>query len=636
MILIEILYSLVMSVAVGAGLGAWFPINSVAGRIMAGSVSAPLLLLGINIATDIPLSYIAPLVYGASLIGLIKFYRSIQDGEMLRVLINPIFVLPLIYMLLLATINPVGYQSFEWDEFASWLYWSKELYLADGLNAGELAWQKLGYPQAWPTALAFPQLLFGQFEPMRSLAVGVVWHAAVLGTAYEIIVTYLQRKRWASSGIITLTGYSIIFLLLAAEALRKLVPQDFLIELPQIFLLSSVFGLFCLAGLGTEKLRGLSFTAGILLAAGMMVKISVIAAAPAAAAMVIYLSLAQNSGASDSGRCVNLALNLIHFLIPVALVQVVWTAYAGEFQSGLSTLSITFDYSEDHVALLARLGEAAWAYIGSWKMPLTMMSGIGLAYAAGKKEFRPIVIGLLVYFVFYSAGLFQLYAFRFGPVEVAELQSHQRYLRVPLRLMHILGVIFLLILAVTGPRFEFKHYISERGFVSAAVLAVILVSGYQLFVIRQSLVDVRDRYSLSQERLGVITELQSDRKALDPILTKFGNSKPLIALIAQGDDGYSLRVVRFLALSNRKGEDRIKYRILNGFTWSEHPGDKKRKPITALKLTDILRTADIIWGHRRDAWIDGMLANFTVGCQKNVSWRFLVKQRANDKYICIP
>ncbi|MBT8004735.1 MAG: hypothetical protein HN578_17640 [Rhodospirillales bacterium] len=627
---------MVTSVAIGAGLGAWFPINSVAGRVMAGSVLVPLLLLGINIATDIPLSYITLLVYGVSLVGLIKFFRSVQVGEMLRVLINPIFVLPLIFLIFLSTINHIGYQSFEWDEFASWLYWSKELYLADGLNAGELAWQQLGYPQAWPIALALPQLLFGQFEPMRSLAVGVVWHAAVLGIAYEIIVVYMQRNRWASPGIITLTGYSIIFLLLAAEALRKLVPQDFLIELPQIFLLSSVFGLFCLTGLGAEKLRGLSFTAGVLLAAGMMVKVSVIAAVPAATVIVIYLSLAQSSGASSGGRYSNLALNLVLFSIPVALVQVVWAAYAGEFQSGLSTLSISFDYSEDHVALLARLGEAAWAYIGSWKMPLTLMSGIGLAYAAGEKEFRPIVIGLLVYFVFYSAGLFQLYAIRFGPVEVAELQSHQRYLRVPLRIMHILGVIFLLILVVTGSIFEFKHYLSARGFVSVAVLAVILVGGYQLYVVRQSLMDVRDRYSLSQERLGVIKELQSDRKALEPFLTNFGNSKPLIALIAQGDDGYSLRVVRFLALSNRKGEDRIKYRVLNGFTWSEHSGDKKRQPITALKLTEILRAADIIWGHRRDAWIDGIFKNFTVGCQKNISWRFLVKQRANNKYICIP
>ena len=95
-------------------------------------------------------------------------------------------------------------------------------------------------------------------------------------------------------------------------------------------------------------------------------------------------------------------------------------------------------------------------------------------------------------------------------------------------------------------------------------------------------------------------------------------------------------MVRFLALSNRKGEDRIKYRLLNGFTWSEHPDDKKGQTITALKLTDILREADIIWGHRRDAWIDGIFKNFTVGCQRNASWRFLVKQGADNDYICIP
>ena len=636
---VEISISVAVGIAVGTGLGAWFPLNSIAGRVMAGSLLAPLLLLGLNVMTGIPLSNISLMVYGLSLAGLIKLYRGLRGAGMFRVLANPVFVLPLIFLALLFTINPIGYQSFEWDEFASWLYWSKELYLADNLNAGNLSWRQLGYPQAWPMALAFPQLLYGQFDPMRSLAVGVVWHAAALGIVYEFMVTYLHRKNWASSGVICLVGYSIIFFLLAAEALRKLVPQDFLIELPQIFLLSSIFALFCLAGLGAERLRGLFFTAGVMLAAGMMVKISVIAAVPATAVMVIYLSMAEKSEFFGYQRLTGAALNLGLFLLPVALTQVAWIFYAGQFQSDLSKLEFSFDFSGDHLALLARLADAAWAYIESWKMPLTLTSCIGLAYGVSKKEFRPVVIGLLLFIIVYGAGLFQLYAFRFGPIEVAELQSHQRYLRVPLRVVHILGIAFLLILAVTdvmGSRFDFQRYISARRFVGAATLSVLMVGGYQIYAIRQSLTDIRDRYSLSQERLAVIMELQLDRQALEPILTKFENSKPLIALIAQGDDGYSLRVVRFLALSNRKGESRIKYSILNGYSWSERPDNRSRQPTTALKLSSILRKADIIWGHRRDAWIEEIFKKFTTGCAENASWRFLVKLGSDDNYRCIP
>jgi hypothetical protein len=402
--------------------------------------------------------------------------------------------------------------------------------------------------------------------------------------------------------------------------------------------LSSVFALFCLAGLGSERLRGLSFTVGVMLAAGLMVKISVLAAVPAAAVMVIYLSLAEKSGASGNRRAMDSVLNIGLFLLPIALVQAAWVDHAAQFQTDLSKLDISLDYSADHIALLARLGDAAWAYIESWKMPLTLMSAVGLAYGASKQEFRPVVIGLLLYFIIYGAGLFQLYAFRFGPIEVAELQSHQRYLRVPLRLMHILGIAFLLILAMTdamGSRFDFKQYFSARGFIGAAILAVVMIGGYQLYAVRQGLTDVRDRYSLSQERLGVITELRRDRQALKPILNEFGKSKPLIALIAQGGDGYSLRVARFLALSNGKGEERVKYRIFGIYSWSDHPDNTSRQPIAASKLIGILRTADIIWGHRRDAWFDNVFKIFTAGCAEDASWRFLVKQGAGNSYRCI-
>jgi len=638
MIFIETSLSVIMGLAVGVGLGAWFPINSVAGRVMVGSLLAPLLLIGLNAAVGVSLSNIAILIYGISLVGMIKFIRSTPRDEMYRVLANPVFVLPLIFLLLLLTIGPIGYQTFEWDEFASWLYWGKELYLADSFNAADLSWRQLGYPQAWSVALAFPQLLYGQFEPMRSLAVGLIWHAAALGAVFELIVTYLKQRKWASSGVNSVVGYSFIFLLLAAEALRKLVPQDFLIELPQIFILSSVFVLFCLAGLGLERMRGLSFTVGTMVAAGMMVKISVIAAVPAAAVMVIHLSLTKKSSVAGAHRILDSALNLGLFLLPVALTLVAWNVYAGQFQSDLSKISISFDYSSDHLALLARLGDAAWAYIGSWKMPLTLVSGIGLAYAAAKREFRPVVIGFMLYVIFYSAGLFQLYAFRFGPFEIAELQSHQRYLRVPLRTMHLLGPVFLFILAVTvvmKSKFDFKHHVSVRKFSGVAILAVFIVGGYQLYVVRQSLADVKERTSLSQERLAVIKNLQRDRQALEETLSGFEKSKPLIALIAQGDDGYSLRVVRYLALANNRGEARTKYRVLNAYSWSESANKKWRAPITASKLTEILQTADIIWGHRRDAWIDGILKNFTAGCRQGLRWRFLVKLGAENNYRCV-
>ena len=108
---------------------------------------------------------------------------------------------------------------------------------------------------------------------------------------------------------------------------------------------------------------------------------------------------------------------------------------------------------------------------------------------------------------------------------------------------------------------------------------------------------------------------------------------PVVALIAQGDDGFAVRVVRFLALANRRGEVRLVYKTLPGYSWGNGPWMAK---ITSEQLIQKLRAADIVWGHHKDDWIEVALKPLASTCKEGVSWRFLVKKSTPvEEFECI-
>ncbi len=615
MVLLESSLSVATGFLTAVGLGTWLPIQSFAGRILAGLLFAPLLLILLNIIVPVPLSNLSLLISAVSVVGWIRLVSISEFRDLIPAVINPALVLPVFFVVGLIFAGDVRYQIFEWDEFASWLNWTKELYLNDSLTESDMIWRNLGYPQAWPMALAIPQLNFATFDPMRSLAVGVLWHAAVLGLVYEVVTRYLANIEWASPQVIVLAGYALIFVLLAAETFRKIVPQDFLIELPQTFALAGVFSLLFLVGIGQERLRGASIVAGLILAAGLLIKVSVIAAVPAAAIIVILLGFGReyaDGGWKDS------FVNLGFFLLPIVIVQFVWIQFAGKFESRLSSLELEFGLTTEHLVLLARILDAAWNYIVSWKMPMTLFAVAGVIYGIVSREFRPMAIGLTAYIAIYGFGLLQLYAFRFGPFEVAELQSLQRYIRVPLRLTHVFGLVILVLASanlLSGTKADLRRHLSVGSLLALFAAVVIFVGGFQIYAINYGITEVRDRFSMSQKRLNNINALQDDRRKLERIIADSGIATPTVALIAQGDDGFAARVVSFLALPNRRSNTGKIYKVIGGYSWGETRKNPWMRQITATRLAEILSVVDIIWVHQSDAWMDGVLGRLGLSCK---------------------
>ena len=163
---------------------------------------------------------------------------------------------------------------------------------------------------------------------------------------------------------------------------------------------------------------------------------------------------------------------------------------------------------------------------------------------------------------------------------------------------------------------------------------------YQVVSIRGSLSDIKLRTNMSPDRVAVINSLQEEHTEVLVLINNLGSRPkgkfPVVALIAQGDDGFAVRVVRFLALANRRGEERSVYKILPGYSWGIKKENLWMGKITSEQLAQRLRAADIVWGHRKDDWIEVALKPLASACKEGVSWRFLVKKSTPvEEFECI-
>ena len=160
MIMYETILSILTVLMTSLGLGSLLPLKSLGARVIVGSAMTTLLLLMLNIFTKQQFSNLVLMILIISIFGIVKFIFSLKKNSRGLVLFHPIFILPMILIIFLLISENISYQSIDWDEFSSWLYWTKELYLADSLLLNDMKWQSLKYPQGWPVSLSFPQFFF--------------------------------------------------------------------------------------------------------------------------------------------------------------------------------------------------------------------------------------------------------------------------------------------------------------------------------------------------------------------------------------------------------------------------------------------------------------------------------------------
>lgn len=636
------LLSLLFVTATAAGLGIWFPLRSPGGRMFLGAAAIPVLLYLLNFGSGIGISTASLVVAVASLPGLVRAVLNARNGGMTaRIFFHPTVVLIAVAGALMAVRGIDGYSPYSGDEFASWLHWTKEAFVTDTMLADGMAWQNYAYTQGWPLAMLYPQLLSDQFDLVRSMPVGLVWHAALLGLVYDAFLSHLKRN-----GLIESTArreavaWLVILLLLSAEATWTLLPQLLLVEKPQVFMIAAMFGFLFLGLAGGEDRNWCALGAGCALAAGYLVKVIVLGAAPAA--LLVALTPAYRGTAhwrprtGDEWR--SLFRTIACVLVPLAAIYVSWPLLRPVAPPGgclADPFAVRIGGSIDplgHAANVAMaLAKGIGNYLAVYKLPITVLAVAGLLGGLTHRRFVPVIAGILLYDAVYVGGLHSLYAFCYGEYQLSQLASLQRYIRIPLRLTHLFGLVMLafLVIEFAGRRRigAIRKSLHARWITALLVLAIVSGGVWQVRALDLSLRNTALRDLEPRRTVLRIARVEKDIGALLKLIDKQGLKMPLIVQIAQNRAGFDLRIARYGALARHRGHERRFYRMHNDYSWGREKKNLWMKPTTVDRLIAQLKKADIVWPLFVDPWILTVISKLTdnESCRRVPTEYFLVR-----------
>ncbi len=363
-------------------------------RFYLGLCLIPLLLLILDLPLGLPLSAAADVVGLVAAVGLVRWARDTSRGEVTGLAIHPVFVLPVMHALVSA-VSPVAYEPSRYDEFTYWLLMPKQMILVNHATPHGLPFpSRADYAPGWSLLVAYPFLATHQrFTPGPLLWLPFLCATGVAATIFDLIGSTMRR-----SSIGATTASWVGALLAPAFGLVSLVPEHLLVEPP---LEGAWILLFLLLALGTTtdvEPRTLGLSAGLLLAAGWLLKKPFAAALPIGG--ILWWGLRRES--SHRHRIAD----AVAILGPVLLVMTIWTVATYRIKPSIPVFG--WNPKAAPAALLAAAEEQlGLLFRASPILALaTAVGGVGLIFT---KRYRITCFGWLAYATVYCAGLAWLY-----------------------------------------------------------------------------------------------------------------------------------------------------------------------------------------------------------------------------------
>ena len=564
--------------------------------------------------------------------------RARKETDWTGIAIHPVVVFPVLFFIVSLVSGYSGYTVFANDEYGSWLVWTREAWWFDTIRHPDMQWRILAYTQGWPTTLIYPQLFFGSFDIGRSLIVIFLWHVALLGLVHDLVVRMMESTGRFSRAGRRAVAWLAVLALLEVEATWTLLPQLLLIEKPQIYLMAGILGLAGLSAFEGGAKRATCLAMGILMASAYLLKVTTLGFVPAVALIACLPAFRGSPGWSVGGRpaAIELGVRILLMLGPLLAVYALWNGLL-PFERGGGCFADPFAVFEASTRAGANGGgfqsafaERVGAYLWVFKLPLTVVSVAGLLVAFRERRLAVIAAPLALFTAVYLASLYVLYAICFGDYERETFASLQRYLRIPLRMIHLYGLLMLLFVAAPLLPRAFQligHGWSRRAaFTGLAAIVIATLMGYQAQALVDSMRNVVIRDREVQSYVSVLKELAADAQRLRALAARQGLERPRVALIAQGGSGFEFLFANYLSLKDRRTGHPIWYRMARGFSW----GPAKSNIWMTAKSPDQLRAyftaQDILWPHRVDDWIVGILRDLTgnARCARTATRHFLV------------
>ena len=297
--------------------------------------------------------------------------------------------------------------------------------------------------------------------------------------------------------------------------------------------------------------------------------------------------------------------------LPTVILMALWSplvatddCLAGSMMKNFEAETIARVATMDWQGLATRFTNAVWNYSVGYKTPLLLAAGAGVYVALVTRRWRSI-LAWAGFTSIYLGILAWLHLSCFGPWYFENLNSIPRLTRVPLQVLHALGLLALafgVAVALQGAWGRRLDAIFRKKWIMGIALLILASLGaWQARAVYRSVVDVTER-----RYQGVSPRVFEARRAVARIMPLRGEllpDRPGLVVIDQGGDNDLFGYINYFAMEKGPKGVRSGVNLRTEVSW----GAEKKTPWTHVRSPDSLRAllgeADIVWPMRLDDWM---------------------------------
>lgn len=480
-----------------------------------------------------------------------------------------------------------------WDEMSGWATWMKQILAADVWYSDAMMDGFPHYPKGWPLIAIYPQVFMSGFDGSRSIAVATVLHIAVLAALFDMIRA-LPAIRTAPGPTRTIAAWGIVLVLILVEATWKAIPVSLEVERPILYATVALFAVG-MYGHVSERTNGMPWLAlAAILAATVSMKTSMVSAFVPA---LVFLAASEGSPRRRLVRTVAVVL-------PALTVVLGWSLIGKPpvpSGDGLTMAPLG--------ETLAGFARTALGYVTTYKAPVVAIATLGFAWALLRDRKMWILPAAWAAFTgVYMIGLIFLYLYVMHPNAVEAYPSLQRYIRLPVRLYHVFGCILFLHEAFRLISAQWPRLIGSRAARGLATVACLALAGWIYAHAARDVADLDTKAGEDQRNIGRTLQIRDEAAALNAMIETRGLRTPMVAIVAQGDDGFWHNVAGYYSVDTARTGPVQLYRHLRGWSWGPTHANTWMSATTPDDLIALFKTTDVIWPFVVDDWMKSVLA----------------------------
>ena len=531
-------------------------------RLILGLAVITLLFFVFGVVLALPLGDTArSIAIIGGIIFLIEIYYAHKHQSLVDVLSHPIIIFSATLIIIFIFADIADYIPYSWDEYANWLAVSKKIFYTDALFYPEMSYVHPEYPPGWRLLLAYPSFLRGGFNEYHSLFLLSVMHFSVLGLVYETTILKLESQTFLSGNNKKLISWLILLLLISVEATWKLIPTDMLIERPQIYVIvaSTLIAMIAIESRNSHLILGIQL--GLLMAFGYLLKSAMLVFVPSLLIILGYLAftnmpLIRRFPYKNLIHIFSFLRFFLYAIVPIIFVYLFWSELktASRCTSAVVHL-LSWDsfvlITTDNAAQLANdFIKAIFEYLIAYKLPITLFALISLFVALRDPKLRIVTLFLFVFFATYLVALYWNYLICSEDFN-KYLSSLERYVRVPLRTLHLVGVMVGFIMIYRGTKKILENYSAlievKTNFFRIIWIVVMFFSVGLIWQSHNSVVEThaREREPYLGSRVKLI---KNELESLVALLAKGKIKKSQVLLVSLDKVGFDILVARYYAI----------------------------------------------------------------------------------------